>query len=210
MMVHTRYRCAGLQHGDKLVRDGFFEVKLLLQDRVRMGRIPHPNPINRQRRIPLLGRIIHRRILIPIVSIRIPQSKPIKVIFRNPGHEKLNHITTIRNCDLRFAITRCNDAGEGRRDGGERCACVADDGLKEGGDGGRVAVIEICGDGEDFIGGGGSEGDSEVCAVWICGDERCSEEGREDENDFAERLPDGINGVGGRHPDYNRVSTNQR
>lgn len=122
--------------------------------------IAHPNPIDRQRRIPLLRRIVHRRILIPIKPVRIPQPEPIKVVLRDAGHEKLNHVATVRDHDLGLAIARCDDAGEGCGDDRVYSACVAEDGLHEGGDRGGVAVVETCRHGEDLVGGGGGEGDA--------------------------------------------------
>ena len=203
-MTHTRYGCACFQHGDELVRDRFFEVNLLLHNGIRVCRIPHSDPVNGQRRIALLRRISHRRILIPVVSIRIPQPEPIEVILRNAGHEKLDYVTAIRNDDLRLAIACCDGAGEGGWDARVDGACVAEDGLDEGGDGGGVAVVEAYGDGEDFVGGGGGEGDAKIGAIWIGEGEMGSEEGGEDERGFGERLPDGRNGVRWRHSDCSR------
>lgn len=82
--------------------------------------------------------------------------------------------------------------------------------MDEGGDGGGVAVVQAHGDGEDFVGGGGGEGNAEVGAVWVCGDEGCGEEGGEDEGCYGERPPDRRKGVKGRHSDGSRLGLELR
>ena len=78
--------------------------------------------------------------------------------------------------------------------------------MNKGRDGGGVAVVEAYGNGKDFVGGGSGEGNAEVGAGWVCSDKRCSEEGREgEEGGGGERLPDGKNGIEGRHSDCSRM-----
>ena len=133
-----------------------------------MCRVPCSNPINHERRIALLGRIIHCRVLVPIVPIRITQSKPIKIVIRNAGHKNLNNIAAVRSCNLGRAIARSDDSGECGWDERECCPYVASNSFEQSRDGGRVAVVEACGNGEHFIGGRGGEGDAEVGAGWVC------------------------------------------
>lgn len=85
--------------------------------------------------------------------------------------------------------------------------------MDESRDGGGITVIETYGDGEDLVGdgggGGGSKGDAEVGAGWVCRDERGSEEGGEHRGGWGERLPDGRLGVKGRHyPDCSSMISN--
>lgn len=122
-------------------------------------------------------------------SVGVPQPEPIEIVFRNPRHKHLNHIAAIRNLDLGLAIARCHDAGEGCWDERICGACIAENRLDKGGDGGRVAEVETCGDREDFIGGGGGEGNVEVSTSWICGSEGCGKEGREYKRACGKRSP---------------------
>ena len=82
--------------------------------------------------------------------------------------------------------------------------------MDQGGDGGGVAVVEAHGDGEDFIGGRGREGNAEFGAIWVGGNEGWSEDGREDEGGCGQRLPDGRKGVKGRHHDCSRFGLKLR
>ena len=193
--THTRDGGAGFEHRDELVRDGFFEVELLLQDRVRMRRVAHPDPVNRQRRVPLLRRVVHRRVHVAVVPGRVAEPEPVQVVLRDAGHEELDHVAAVGDLDFGLAVAGGDDAAEGGGDERVGGAGVAEDGLDEGGDGGRVVVVEVCGDGEDFVGGGGGEGDAEVGAVWVCGNQRGGQKGSEEEGGRGERLPGGRNGV---------------
>ena len=123
----------------------------------------------------------------------------------------MNHITAVRDYDLGLAITRCDDARKGCWDARVCCACVAGKGLDQGGEGAGAAVVEVCGDRQDFVASGGGERDPEVSAVgWVCGDEGCSEEGGEEESRCGERLPDGRKGVNRRHLDCGRLGLELR
>ena len=82
--------------------------------------------------------------------------------------------------------------------------------MDKAGDGCGIAVVEAHGDGKDFVGGRGREGNAEFGAVWVCGDEGCGEEGREDEGGCGERLPGGGNEAKGRHPDCSRIGLELR
>lgn len=125
-----------------------------------------------------------------MVSVGVPQPKPIEIVFRHARYKHLNHIAAIRNLDLGLAIARSHDAGKGCWYERVSGACIAENGLDEGGHGGRVAEVEICGDREDFIGGSGREGNVEVSTSWICGSEGCGEEDTENERARGKRFPD--------------------
>ena len=153
----------------------------------------------------MLRCIIHRRIHIAIISVRVPQSKPVEIILCDAGHEDLNHIAAIRNPDLRLTVARCDDAGEGCWDERICRACVAENGLDKGGDAGRVAEIEICGNRKDFIGGGGGQRNVEICTSWVCRSERRGEEGGENEGARGKRLPDRRQEGKRRHSDSSRM-----
>ena len=79
----------------------------------------------------------------------------------------MNYITAVRNLDGGLAEARndgpdiCSgDQGVGR-DG------ITDDGLNEGGDGARVAVVEANWDRKDLVGGCGRKGYSESSAYGV-------------------------------------------
>ena len=116
------------------MRHGLLEIDLLLGDGIRMCRVADANPIDCQRWIALLTRIIHGRIHIPIDSVGIPEAKPVQVVLRHARHVELDHVAAIGHHDFRVTVAGCYYAIEGGGFEGERCDSVADKGLEERGD----------------------------------------------------------------------------
>ena len=102
----------------------------------------------------------------------------------------MNHIAAICNRDLGLAVACCDNTIKGCWNKRIYGPCIAEDGLDESRDSGRVAEIETCGDGEDFVRSGGSKGDVKVGTTWICHSEGCGEEDGENEAACGKRLPD--------------------
>ena len=159
---------AGFQHRYELMIDGFFKLNLLLQDGVgtRLG-LADAYPVDDESRVSLAGGIGDGRVLIAVVAGRVAQARPVEFVLGNARHEVLNHITAVCNLDSGLAVAR-NDSsdiccGNNRVD---RIG-IAKNGLDEGRDGGRVAVVETDGNRKDFVVGCGRDRDVQSSAYRV-------------------------------------------
>lgn len=154
-----------------------------------MSRVANANPVNSQSWIALTGSIIDSRVLVAIEASRIAQAKPIEVVLRHAGHEELHHIAAICNSDFGLAVTRRDYAVEGRGDDGIDGDCVAEHGLDESGDGGRITVVEVHRYWELCVGGSGCEWNFEIGAVRVGDCKGSTKEGAKSEDCGAQHGP---------------------
>ena len=132
-----------------------------------MSRVANADPIDGQGWIALFRGIIDRRVHVAFESIGVAQTEPVEVVFSYARHVELDNIATIRDLDLGLTESGGDDASECRRDSGESCASVADNGLDQCGKGSRVTVIKVGGNGELLIRRCSRNRDPQVGAVWI-------------------------------------------
>lgn len=122
---------AGFQHSDELMRNSFFEIDLLLDDRIRTGGVADSDSIDGEGWVTLLGSIIDGGVHVAVEAVGIAEAKPVQVVLSDAGHEELNDISAIGNLDHWLAVSGRNDPIEGSGDQWVRREGIANDCLDE-------------------------------------------------------------------------------